>query len=307
MKKIIYFLIYWSGLNFLYSLYARKRLYLVMYHSVSSRETSERLRGDLYTHVSIDAAQFEEQIQYLKKRGHTFITFKDLATLDLKDVHKPTIIYFDDGFKDVQENALAILAKHHIPATLFLITGVLDRTHMLWTILYRHILTTQGMPPSKQDEAIEEIKTRSDTERLEIMRRYAVEDYQELFDIFLSWGEVRTLSQAHFEMGSHGVSHRHMTECSPQEFEYEARRSKERIEAEVGTPVTSFSFPYGRGTEALAQKLRELGYKYVVSSGKGLNTVKPGSSMLYLKNVSPKPGDSLRMFALKLYFLNLKS
>lgn len=307
MKKIIYAIIYWSGLNYLYSLFVKRRLYLIMYHSISSTKNTKELCGDLYRHISIDVAEFKKQVEYLKKNGHTFISFKDLSRSDIRKVNKPTIIYFDDGFKDVKENALPILEKYNIPATLFLVTGILDQTDMLWTILYKDILTKRGVSASKQNEAIEEIKTKTDKERLEIMSQYSASEHKQLFDIFLSWEDVRYLSKKNFTMGSHGVSHRHLTECSAQEFDHEATYSKDRIGKEVGVQVEAFSFPYGRGNNLLANRLGGLGYKYVVSSGKGLNRVEGGLGTPYLRNISPKPKESMWLFALRLYFLNIRS
>ena len=50
-----------------------------------------------------------------------FLRFCDLPDLKNKNVKKPTIIYFDDGFGDNVLNVLPILKKYKIPATFFIV------------------------------------------------------------------------------------------------------------------------------------------------------------------------------------------
>mgnify|MGYP001558945237 FL=1 len=279
-----------------------------MYHSICSPKNSEEFKNYLYEHISIEEDLFEQQILYLKKRGHTFISFKDLATADIRNIYKPTIIYFDDGFKNLLTNAAPILHKYGIPATIFLITGILDHTHMLWTIQYKHASHEGGIAKDEQNYQIENIKNKTDRKRIEVMRQFPIDKHSPLFHIFLSWNDVALLVKNNFELGSHSVSHARLTECSPQELQFEIVHSKRRIEEETGQKVDSFSFPHSRGSEQLIGELGKYGYRFGVSAGKGLNNMPISNHMMhYLKNISPKPGESLWMFALRIYFLNIKT
>jgi len=279
-----------------------------MYHSISGASNREKLKNYLYSHVSIDSDSFEKHISYLKKRGHTFISFNNLQDTDLKTIKKPTIIYFDDGFKDVLLNATPILEKFGIPATLFLVSGFLDHTHILWTLQYKEILSKKGLPHDEQTAIIHSIKTGVEEERKKIMKQFPISNDSNLFDNFLSWEDVRTLLKNNFEIGSHGVSHSRLTEINPEEALNEITYSKERLEKELGVSVKSFSFPHGRSSANLVEKLKMAGYEYVVSSGKGINKFPDKNlGIKFFKTISPKPNESLMMFILRLYSLNIKS
>ncbi len=308
IKNTLYFLAYWSGINALCGFFMRKKVFLLMYHSIGSKKTNKELRQDLYTHISIDSDSFEQQIAYLHKKGHTFISFDDIETLDFNTIQKPTIIYFDDGFKDNLVNAKPILEKYNVPATMFLVSGILDRTHMIWTILYKEALSLLGVSSENQIKKIENLKMGTEYNRVKELSQYPLSEYSYLFDIFLNWDDVKRMENSVFRFGSHGVSHTRLTELAPEDFRHETLYSKERIEEKVGQKVTAFSFPYGRGNNALVQSLNDAGYRFVVSQGKGINSVPSKNSKVhYFKNISPKPGESLMKFSLRLYLLNLRS
>lgn len=239
--------------------------------------------------------------------GHTFISFKDIPSLKSRGTKKPTIVYFDDGFKDVMEDAVPVLKKYGIPATFFVVTGILDRSHLLWTILYREHLTGQGLTEAEQNRIIHDVKTGTEAERERMMQKYSLADHQYLFDVFMTWDDIRKLSADGFEIGSHGHSHSRLTECPPSELAREIAYSKERIESETGSKVEAFSFPHGRGDDRIISELEKCGYKYAVSKGKGVNSLADlTGNVLYLRNISPKPKDSLRTFKLRMYSLNIK-
>jgi peptidoglycan/xylan/chitin deacetylase (PgdA/CDA1 family) len=278
-----------------------------MYHSVGKEENNQRFHKHLYNHISIDVTDFEKQLLYLIKRGHTFISFRDIPSLVLGKIKKPTIIYFDDGFKDTLENAIPILRKYNIPAMFFLVTGILDRTHILWTILLKEALMKKRIIGTEQSAIIEKIKTGTELERDKYMQLFSIKDYNYLFEIFLSWDEVRYLAKSSFEIGSHGKTHFRLTECNADELRNEIFDSKKKIELNLHKEINTFSLPYGRGNDLIVGELQRIGYKYVVSKGKGLNkTENLIGSLLYLNNISPKPNDSLKMFKLRLYALNFR-
>jgi peptidoglycan/xylan/chitin deacetylase (PgdA/CDA1 family) len=62
----------------------------------------------------------------------------------------------------------------------------------------------------------------------------------------LSWAEIREMHQSGIEFGAHTLTHRDLTRLSAEEVATEMSRSKDRIENSLGTPVTSFAYPFGR-------------------------------------------------------------
>ena len=305
MKKLLYTILYWSGFNYLYSLFLNKKLFIIMYHSITPKDGPSQYHY-LYSHIATPAEKFEKELQYLKERGHTFISFDDVKNLSQKKIKKPTIVYFDDGFKDFKTVALPILNTLNIRPTVFPVTGILDRTDMIWTVLYREALRKEGKSMSDQNKMIEEIKNGTEKQRKEIMSQYSLHNFTYLFDIYMNWSDIEELAHAGVCIGSHGVTHTRLDEVSLEEVATEAKHSKFVLEKHIGMPVHVFSLPHGRGNEKVVQELEKAGYSYVVSKGIGLNTPPfTLNGVQFFKNVSPKPYDSLQKFSLKLYVLNI--
>ncbi len=302
LKTFIYKILYYSGINYIYSIFYGNKLYLVMYHSISSKVNSDTLLNKLYSHISLDIEQFEKQIKYLKEHDHTFINFDDIPNIKSKNIKKPTIIYFDDGLKDVMINALPILEKYKVPATIFLVSGILDKTNMIWTIQYKNILNKENVNLKEQNALIEKIKSENESYRFEIMKKYSIGDEPYLFDIFLNWDDVRNLMNKGISFGSHGVTHSRLNEVDQDRLIYDIKFSKERIEKETGMSICAFSLPHSRVNETVKSQIYNYGYKYLVSAGSGLNNI-DGSS--FLKNISPKSSDSIINFVNKINILNI--
>lgn len=308
-KKISVFFLHHSGINFICSFFLRDRLFILNYHSISDTKNCHAFSCDLYKNLSITAEQFERQVVFLKQHGHSFITFSDLDTVSACNLKKPTIIYFDDGFKDVLVNALSILQKYNIPATIFIPTGLADRTHFLWTLKYRHFLLHGGASAPDADKLISDLKNISDAEKdARLEEIYKKENFTfdpPAQDIFLNWDEIKKLSDNGWEVGSHGATHRRLTECNDADLLYEVSRSKTALENKLGAVVRSFSYPYGRSDNRVNDSLMKAGYRYIVSAGNGLNKKGIlGKDINVLKSIGVKPGDNFYEFAVKLYTNN---
>ena len=74
----------------------------------------------------------------------------------------------------------------------------------------------------------------------------------------LSWTQIRELSAAGFEFGSHTVTHPDLTTLDPDAVEDEISRSKIAIEDEIGKEVKSFAYPFGRMTSAVRGAVENL-------------------------------------------------
>lgn len=308
-KKIFAFILYYSGINCLCSLFLRNRLFILNYHSVSDEKNLSVFSGNLYENLSVTVTQFEEQINFLKKQGHFFMTFRDLDNVKARDIKKPTILYFDDGFKDIFANALPVLQKHNIPAVIFAPTGLADRTDFLWTLKYRYFLLNKGLSLANVDKLIGDFKNISDAEKdVHLEKIYSGEifsfDYSKQ-NIFLNWDEIKKLSERGWEIGSHGVTHKRLTECADEDLRYEIFQSKTIIENKLNTTVKSFSYPYGRNDERVNNGLKKAGYINAVSLGSGLNNISSlNENFNALKSVGIKPHVKFYEFAVKLYANN---
>lgn len=65
----------------------------------------------------------------------------------------------------------------------------------------------------------------------------------------LSWGEIREMKDAGMDFGAHTISHPDLTAVDRVAVGYEITGSKDIIERNLGVPVLSFAYPYGRYDE----------------------------------------------------------
>jgi peptidoglycan/xylan/chitin deacetylase (PgdA/CDA1 family) len=103
-------------------------LRILFYHRISED------RDELAVHPR----RFREQMDYLAGAGYRVVDIVQIADLlEAGEVPKRTIgLNFDDGYLDVAEHALPVLAEHGFRATVFIATGVTDmRASFAW---YRH-------------------------------------------------------------------------------------------------------------------------------------------------------------------------
>ena len=75
----------------------------------------------------------------------------------------------------------------------------------------------------------------------------------------LGWDGLRDLRDAGWEVGSHTVSHPHLTTLSDTDLHAELDRSREAIAAEIGTCET-IAYPYGDADRRVAEATAAAGY-----------------------------------------------
>lgn len=96
-----------------------------------------KVDGTIQHCLSLTPDEFEQQMRFLSENGyHTITPDQLLAYLkygkSLPD--NPILITFDDGYQDNYTNAYPIMKKYGFTATIFLITGVIDKDprYMTW-------------------------------------------------------------------------------------------------------------------------------------------------------------------------------
>jgi peptidoglycan/xylan/chitin deacetylase (PgdA/CDA1 family) len=138
---------------------------------------------------------------------------------------RAVILTFDDGYEDAYSAALPALRARGMIGTFFVVP------------------TWVG-----QDSAHRVVQEESGIER-----RYLV------------WPEVKTLSEAGMEIGSHGERHVSLSNLPEDEAREEALRSRREIEAHLGRPVEVFAYPFNSSRHRLRSVLKDAGYRAAVS------------------------------------------
>ena len=76
---------------------------------------------------------------------------------------------------------------------------------------------------------------------------------------------------------SHGMTHRFLTDLTPEDTDQELMSSKKQIEDEIGSLVDSISFPGGRYSARIIRQARQFDYQWFHTSLFGRNPVRTGS------------------------------
>jgi len=101
---------------------------ILMYHHCAAPPLGAPVPG-LY----VTREQFAWQMDWLMKQSVAFCTFADLEKPDAAPGRKPRVLLtFDDGFRDVYENAWPLLARRGIPAVVYPVVGDIGKSGVVW-------------------------------------------------------------------------------------------------------------------------------------------------------------------------------
>ncbi|MDE2592779.1 MAG: polysaccharide deacetylase family protein [Burkholderiales bacterium] len=269
---------HWGGWN---------GLLVLNYHRVGDWASSPWDK-DLY---SASAEDFDAQMRFFKSE------FDVIGSADLPDIQNRRGRYvqvtFDDGYRDNHDVAFPILKSHGLTATFFVCTGFLDHGGVPWWdelawIIRRapedELPAFRGFPTMslKHGGRLHAIRAlndafdvMSDAKRIGFLDELAdvtqtgrcpPEEGQHLW---MTWDMAREMHRNGMTIGGHTLNHVELSRLSKAEQLEEVKGSCNRIEAELGTPVTIFSYPYGTKRSfdantrlALAEAGIRYGYSY---------------------------------------------
>jgi peptidoglycan/xylan/chitin deacetylase (PgdA/CDA1 family) len=95
-------------------------LRILFYHRISDDDDP----------LAVPPRRFREQMELLARAGHEVVDLREAADVLERggSVRGLVALNFDDGYRDVAQNALPVLERFGFPATVFLPTGVIDGT-----------------------------------------------------------------------------------------------------------------------------------------------------------------------------------
>jgi peptidoglycan/xylan/chitin deacetylase (PgdA/CDA1 family) len=276
-----------------------RNLSVFAYHRVLDGVESDQFDSDPEL-VSASVLSFRQQMEFVA-RNFTPISCSDLAHYIYSGKSLPAasaIVTFDDGFEDNYLNAFPVLRALDIPATFFITTQCVDRRESFWfeTIARAVIKTSStlhvpGLGPLAPDATVHSrrdylaatlrfLMTLEDGERRKQVEAILKDSNVDLrTDVHrpMNWHQVREMSAAGMEFGSHTVTHPVLTKLCDVDLQKELVDSKSRIEAELGVPVTALAYPVG-GAEAHDARVRlyalRAGYRIGMCYEPGVNDSK---------------------------------
>jgi peptidoglycan/xylan/chitin deacetylase (PgdA/CDA1 family) len=114
----------------------------------------------------------------------------------------------------------------------------------------------------------------------------------------LSQAQIAELRAAGVEIGSHGMTHAHLTRLPDARAWTEIADSKSSLEDMMQAPVDFFAYPYGEGDDRIRDMVARAGYRAACSTvGRACM---PGDDPFSLPRVNIRRYNYLPMFARKL-------
>ena len=223
-----------------------RALRVLMYHKVNDRPENP---------ISVPIGLFDEQMAVLSELGYQVVSLDDVLDHVAGITPLPpgaVLITFDDGYRDILENALPVLRRHGYPAVIFVPIGYLDDAR-----------------PLPHEEHLAALGLVNPT---------------------LSWDELPELEAGGIRVESHGISHRPLADLDVDEAAREITLSKLRLEERLGRPVRAFA--YVKGSEAHYRPvhlslLKQAGYEIAFTSVSGGNQAEMDPLRLHRYNIEP--------------------
>lgn len=243
-----------------------RNIRILYYHRV------EQLTED-YNMLAVTPCNFEEQMKYIENHYEVLNLGDSFEEWDKQGKGDAVIITFDDGYYDLFYNALPILEKYHIPATMFITTGYIDSEREFWhDSLHRAIFS--GMNYKEFFTLEDEIYggswptgcLQSRVTTYGILRKIFQISNRQKRDIFekqlLDWAGLeekgrknrRALKKSeliimsenpYVTIGAHCVSHPSLRWLDKHEQKEEILASKSELEKMIGKEIKLFSYPFG--------------------------------------------------------------
>lgn len=186
--------------------------------------------------LSTTPTRFERQIALLAHRGYEGVRFSEAVRT--RPPGRVVAVTFDDAYRSVLELARPILDRFGMPGTVFAPTdGVQAGVPLSWP----GIDQWHGGPHE-----------------------------QELMP--MSWTELRGLAEAGWEIGSHTVSHPHLTHLDDASLDEELTRSKAACELQIARPCASLAYPYGDLDDRVVAAAARAGYETGAALPRRLNS-----------------------------------
>jgi peptidoglycan/xylan/chitin deacetylase (PgdA/CDA1 family) len=180
-----------------------------------------------------------------------------IKTIPANDHNHTVAITFDDAFVSVFENAIPILKIYNLPAGIFIPAGNL------------------GRPPGWN-------MTQNSPDRNETVMTAA---------------QITALDKNGFEIFSHSVYHRLLTQIDKQCLQTELKQSKQILENIISHPVLGISCPHGACNQLVYDAIKKTGYNFNFTIEPYL--IETSTDNLRIGRTAVSPDDGLIKFKLK--------
>tara|TARA_X000000368_G_scaffold418162_1_gene416844 strand:+ start:7946 stop:8887 length:942 start_codon:yes stop_codon:yes gene_type:complete len=252
--------------------YLKDKLNILLYHGVTDKPNEGIIN---YQGKHINKDDFLFQMEFIKKRCSplSIDEWVEIKKNNKRVPKYPTIISFDDGFKNNITIAAPILESLKLPSVFYITTGVIDTKKMFWVDvieqcihfcekesieLYLDKKTFFDLTSNKnkstalisikkfckqsksdqKDEIINDLIDQTDV----IPRKDLHDNYKTL-----SWNDLRQMNDNQlFTIGGHTVSHNILSSVNYDNLNYQISQCIDKLSNELKSKIQHFSYPEGQ-------------------------------------------------------------
>lgn len=274
---------------------------IICYHRVVA-DFEESARQSIPS-LLVGVKTFSQHLDWIGRR-YDFATLDEVVTefkrirADGKSRRRPlAAITFDDGYADVLHNAVPVMNRKGVPATMFVVTDLVGSTdfqmHDEIYLTGSHLLRQDSGHRSRMAEqflselAIDEGRASAFRQRFEEADSYRfaraiLEMLSEAEQVAalrwlkqhaeidsnasepfraLSWKELEEMQRRDVTIGSHTRSHALLPQVAPRVMAEEVSFSRQVLEEKLGRPVHHFAYPDGRFCPESINAVADAGYQ----------------------------------------------
>lgn len=242
-------------------------------------------------------AGFERQLRRLRRLGTVVPLAPALRLLSTGQPLPPRAIAltFDDGYRDNLELGAPVLERLGLPATFFLVPGILSGMvrpwweEIAWALARTPRTTVEwdgrrlpvGGRPGRQSREwlTERLKELDEAARrravAELLERLEPDGQLDHMELFLDWDGARELVRRGFSVGAHSMEHAILARETPAAQLTDLVESRRCLEAELGVAVDLLAYPNGTRSDydtATVEAARSAGYAHALTARTGWNS-----------------------------------
>jgi peptidoglycan/xylan/chitin deacetylase (PgdA/CDA1 family) len=178
-------------------------------------------------YLTVTAELFERQLALLQRRGFRGGDLRALDDAAHGRLDRRTVfLTFDDGFRDNFETALPLLRDYSFAAFVFVLPPLADSGAAF-----------------EWPEVVDDRERHSSTMRS------------------VTWAMLEQMKEGGFEVGSHALTHPHLSQLDDTTLREELSESRARIERRLGDCHT-LAYPFGDWSSRVAAAAADCGYRY---------------------------------------------
>ncbi|MHA1566440.1 MAG: polysaccharide deacetylase family protein [Alphaproteobacteria bacterium] len=244
---------------------------ILMFHRVSPDDTVPFAREMYTSQAFLDAI-----LSQVRRLGWDIVDLDEVhrrLNARTKSPRRFVCFTFDDGYRDNMTLALPIFRRHQAPMTIYVCTGLIDRTADYWwgVIEEKVARDTALKSPGQKEQAY---KTLTQARHANIMAASPAEESAALLDRdMLSWQELEEIAQDPLvSLQAHTIHHWPTAQLAEATARQDMLGGKTTLADKLGIEPKHFAYPYGAPKDCGPRDFAiaaDLGFKTATTTRKG--------------------------------------